>query len=421
MKNRLKLDFSLDTTEERRSFVDRYLSEINWKPTNSELETIANYILWGKENGIAVAKEGNFTVETKHKTWTKKSDESLDALLEQPTFNEATLRATPTKIPKEKFSRKDALAQCPQELFNTFTELFRQIDELDATIGYYEYYIGKRDTEPREELLERFSGDELFVLRAKAADITQYQYLKMRHLLKELRDTQYTLRDSYTNQLMRPFPQPLVDEEPLLFDENVQVFPLGTINSKTKRYFCPLVDLIPQSFEEEELARLSKTYWDKIEEERNEVFFDFECTDHVGFLIEYYEDIEGQNKCLVDTLDYYISIAKLSDAQREILDMKIHKKTNQEIRLYINEKYEKKYMVNYISTIFRQKIIPAIVEAVEYHKEVIANLYFEENFKKCSCCGETMLISEHNFMHKARSKDGFSARCKKCEKEMRKK
>jgi hypothetical protein len=51
-KNRLKLDFSLEYVWERNKFVTDYLDSEIFKtkpPTSEELETISNYILWGKE------------------------------------------------------------------------------------------------------------------------------------------------------------------------------------------------------------------------------------------------------------------------------------------------------------------------------------------------------------------------------------
>lgn len=47
--NRLKLDFALTTTEERTRFVEDYLRQITFTPNHAESETIANYILWGKD------------------------------------------------------------------------------------------------------------------------------------------------------------------------------------------------------------------------------------------------------------------------------------------------------------------------------------------------------------------------------------
>ena len=72
--------------------------------------------------------------------------------------------------------------------------------------------------------------------------------------------------------------------------------------------------------------------------------------------------IESNLKKLLDTLKYYISLTDLSEAQQDILDLKINKQKNQDIADIINKKYGKTYTANYISTIIRQKIIPRINE-----------------------------------------------------------
>lgn len=73
MSNRLHLDFHLNTNKERVDFVTEYLQRdefIKRPPTESELETISNYILWGKnpETDLNFVKEGLGEIETKNKT-----------------------------------------------------------------------------------------------------------------------------------------------------------------------------------------------------------------------------------------------------------------------------------------------------------------------------------------------------------------
>lgn len=162
MANRLKLDFSLTTNEQRREFLDNYLSQpefVSRPPTEDELEMMANYLLWGKDpaTGLNAQQDGTCQIETKHGTWDKDTNvESLDGLLENPVFNEATLRpidAIPTKVKREVFSRKEALAQCPDYLKQSFITLFRDIDELDLRINYYDLEHGKRKNPIRPELL----------------------------------------------------------------------------------------------------------------------------------------------------------------------------------------------------------------------------------------------------------------------------
>ena len=85
----------------------------------------------------------------------------------------------------------------------------------------------------------------------------------------------------------------------------------------------------------------------------------------------------------------------------------------------INKKYGKTYTVNYISTIFRQKIIPAINNAASYHKQIIRSLPFDEEFKVCTKCGRRLLRDPINFVRKSRAKDGLSNHCKACDKRER--
>ena len=133
--NRLRLDFTLTTNEERVAFLNEYLTRpefVKRPPTNEELETMGNYLLWGKDpvTGLNAQQEGFVEIETKHCTWDKNGNtESLEGLMESPTFNEASLlpleTAAPIKVKREVFSRKEALAKCPDYLRETFVNLFR--------------------------------------------------------------------------------------------------------------------------------------------------------------------------------------------------------------------------------------------------------------------------------------------------------
>ena len=195
MANRLNLDFGLETNKERSEFLANYLKRPEFQkrpPSEEELETMGNYILWGRDpdTGKNVVQSKEIQIETRNGTWDKQEAESLDALMEGSTFNEATLQR-PTqsaqKIPRETFSREDALARCPDSLRDTFKELFAQIDELDLGINYYDLLHGKRKNPPRPQLLRHFSEEEQFRIRMAASEWSQFKYLKYRHLLVELR------------------------------------------------------------------------------------------------------------------------------------------------------------------------------------------------------------------------------------------
>ena len=133
--NRLQLDFKLVTTDERAAFLEEYLKQPQFMkkpPTEDELETMGNYLLWGKDpvTGLNAKQAGIVDIETKHGTWDRDSNiESLEGLMESPTFNEASLlpldSIAPPKIKREVFSRKEALEKCPDYLTETFKQLFK--------------------------------------------------------------------------------------------------------------------------------------------------------------------------------------------------------------------------------------------------------------------------------------------------------
>jgi hypothetical protein len=196
LKNRLDLNFQLETAEERTRFVNEYLPTLSFTPTQDELETISNYILWGKnKTGRNIQQEGFVEL----KSWTHQPVESLEALLEQPGFGETSfqsLNAPSTKPARVVFDRAKALADAPEYLAAAYKDLFRQIDTVELTLNYYELFCGRRKLPPRAKLIDSFTEDEAREINEKALKLSQHQYLKLKRLLVELRTTQYTLADS---------------------------------------------------------------------------------------------------------------------------------------------------------------------------------------------------------------------------------
>ena len=437
--NRLKLDFSIQTTDGRRDFVNEYVTQPQFSKnplSEDELETIANYILWGKDpDGLNVTQRGEIQIETRNKTWQRDDTESLDALMESPTFSEASLRRPTearTRIAREVFDRKRTLEECPPHLVPVFKDLFHRIDYIELALNFYEFAHGRRKEPPRSQLLNRFNESEIAAAEQIAAKWNQFKYLKQRHLIVELRREQFTLRDTYIEKHVRHTPpEPELDPINPDFDAEIPVYPLGlSYGPIGALLFKKEFELNPSTYNDNDLRTISNFYWSKKTETRPKVFFDFTELEHVyelfGQLNELEESIgalpvDSNLSKMLDTLKYYISLTDLTEAQQEILDLKINKTKNQDIADIINKKHNKSYTANYISTIFRQKIIPRINETAEFHAKVIENLSFPENFKKCTGCGKTLLIDPEKFVRKSRSKDGFSTRCKICDRNDRQK
>ena len=136
-QNRLHLDFSLVTQEERNTFLTKYLTQkqfVDFPPTEDELATMADYLLWGKDSSGKNGKQSGLELKSKHGTWDDSPVDSLDQLLEMPTFNEAalsTLGSTQFRAKKEVFSREEALRDAPPLIRDSLLSLFTEIDRLD--------------------------------------------------------------------------------------------------------------------------------------------------------------------------------------------------------------------------------------------------------------------------------------------------
>ena len=262
--------------------------------------------------------------------------------MESPTFNEATLRKPTearTRIQREVFSRKDALAECPAHLRPIFEELFERIDKLELSIQFYEFAHGRRKEEPRAALLNRFSESEIEAAKQIASKWNQFKYLKQRHLIVELRREQFTMRDTYIDKHQRhTMPEPDLDPVHLDFDAEIPVYPIGLVGAPfSNLIFKPAADLNPFTYTEKELDTLIHLYWDKTSSPRPVLFFDFGELEHVyelfSYLNEFEEEvdalpIESNLKKLLDTLKYYITLTELTEVQSEILDLKINKVKN---------------------------------------------------------------------------------------------
>ena len=242
---------------------------------------------------------------------------------------------------------------------------------------------------------------------------------------------QYTIKDSYSERVLLHNSNPPVKEEnDQIFDSDIPIWPLGLNNDNqlSKLLFRKFDVLAAEKVSEKELKQISKFYWEKENEKLTwtKNSFDFENLESVYQLFLQLEELGEEEQeffsttnLLIKTLWFYIEEAELTDIQREILNLKIKKEKNQDIAFYINKKYGKTYTVNYISTIFRQKIIPAINNAASYHKQIIRSLPFDEEFKVCTKCGRRLLRDPINFVRKSRAKDGLSNHCKACDKRER--
>lgn len=265
----------------------------------------------------------------KHGTWDDSPTESLDALMEMPTFNEAALSAldsTQFRTKKETFSREEALAEASPTVRESFINLFHEIDRLDFMIEQYELNHGKRTKEIRQSLIKQFDEEALCRMREAVTHWNQYKYLKMRHELVELRREQYTLRDSYRKVMFTQASDDYTEPEETDFDVNVDVLPLGLHYGEgiSLLVFRAWRELVPEEISDADLALISDLYWKKEQftPAASGTYIDFRELEHVYQLLNYLFELEDASleadsssnlSSLLRTLHFYIDHADLTD------------------------------------------------------------------------------------------------------------
>ena len=406
------LDFSLASAESRTEFLSRLLSEnpnLAENLTQNDYDLFVDYICCGigaeesqnPKPKSSVQKKETY-LENKRKSTPK--EESLDALLETPTFNEGTSFARQDihyKIPKPNFSRERIRSRGQEQ---NFKELWTQIDELEKLIGVREGKLGAEDL-----------GDNFQELQDRAQALDSYHLYLAKKLLLDLRKTQYTLDDFYNPQLQR---KELLQstyrggeiENGLTFDTYVNVLPLG-LYQKIDRFERPWIAGAPYTPPQSKFS------------------LDFTNPTQISIIIKFLEDLkeEAIPNCesaipqLVQTLTYYASHAHLSPEQQRILQLKIARESSAKIAQEINEEFGTSHTDSYISTIFTQQICEKIAWAAQLHKDSFEKRGQPRYWKECKDCGAILLKDERNFTKSSRSRDGFQCRCKWCERKKRKK
>lgn len=442
--NRLDLNFTINSSLQRKNFVDTYLNNIDFVPTSSELETIADYILYGRNEeedefapaGKSLVDSNYIFIEVKNSPWSKKRPESLDAILDMSleTGNPAELQygliqGQPQRnyrVRKETFSRKetrDILSKSDPRLLEEYEDLWKRIDDTDYIVTKYALIHGRRKLPIREELLNRIDPERQTRLNDQAAALSAFHWAKLRRYLVELRQQQYIMRDSFVPTIGRPRRFSGALTAPYILD----ILPLGGLSTYSTTLFPKdlrtLIEADAQELVQRHLHDSSVV----------EGGFDFRNADHIATLIYTYKDLEysaaeddlEMNEFIVslgETLLYYITTSNLDKIHLEIILMKSKGDTNDVIRNYVNKKYGRTYSSNYISTIFRKKCCEGIADAAKRHVKIL-NTYAESGkagFKQCNVCQRWLLRDAEDFVRKARSRDGLSSRCKRCDRNARK-
>ena len=243
--------------------------------------------------------------------------------------------------------------------------------------------ITQQDVDTIPELKDLRKAIETVEAEEKAAT-GKRKYLLKKQLI-EMRQDQYVIKNSYHQPIyclnaIKNFNQ-------IVFDENIKVTEEGEIIDNSLISF----------FNYEHISALLCNY-SKLKEDSWGKFY---CDSY--FLMESLDALV--DKTLKDKYPLYY----------DLLIYKIDGKQNLEIQDLLYQKHGIRHSLEYISSLWRNKIPKLIASQAE---DDYLNWYYTNvekgKWKKCSRCGQIKLAHNKFFSKNKTSKDGFYSICKEC-------
>lgn len=168
-----------------------------------------------------------------------------------------------------------------------------------------------------------------------------------------------------------------------------------------------------------------KIYFDENDLPQNDGLISLFNPKHISALLcnysglkqEFWGDFKSDFWYVMEDLDNLIDAALLPDypLYYELLIMKIDGCTNLEIQAALEEQFNIKHSIEYISSLWRNKIPKMIAETAQNQ---YLNWYYTTQaygkWKKCTRCGEVKLAHNRFFSKNKSSKDGWYSLCKCC-------
>lgn len=403
MKKSYSLDFSIERDTDRVAAVTNILNSLEKDPSPSELEQMASYILYGKdENGLNAVQRGEITnSNTRYKNYQKKDDKllSLDAILENPLANQAEVKSPHSRDVYVKI--RPSISRKTDGAVPGMRELWQSIDSLDRWIHVLE---GKLP--PNED-------DLLFD--------NSYRLYRLKHNLIELRRHQYYLKDSYNPPIHFQAPD---HPKAQFIHWDSDTFYWISLDEWRKRTAAALTHLISKDIKDYE----TKTAPDGTTQVKWVVrphTFDWYNPQHVAALLNHYDLIYNQlyekldtyGRTLIFDFQRYRKMCHFSEVREFLIDMKIAQLPYSQIIQLLQQKYGISYNENHLSVIYKREIPEQFVLTARKHYYIIKTP--KEECKICCGCKRRLPRNSLFFSRNRDRKDGYSSSCKECEKKHR--
>lgn len=352
--NYIKMDFSLETSEERVKKVEEIIANTPPEKLNSVyLEKLTKYILFPKKDKTKklTKEEKNVILSDNHMITVNKRETSFEGLVGKLENGEDGIYNMITNDKNIIFAPKCPITEEDIKTIPGLKELVEAIKQVEA-----ECKIA--------------SGKRAYLLRKQLIELRKDQY-QLKNLYR---------RPVYVMNITKSLSKINLDEKVTL-DAEGEIRSTGLINLFNPKHISALLCNYSQIKEE---------CWDKFDSDIRWLMVDLE------FLVD---------RTLKEDYPLYY----------DLLIYKIDGKSNAEIQELLYEDYNIKHSVEYISSLWRNKIPKMIADKAT--DEWLIWYYTKEEpkkFKKCSRCGQMKPAHNRFFSKNSTSKDGWYSICKCC-------
>lgn len=416
MKKKYSLDYSIERDIDRLHAVEEILDTLETNPTNSELEQMASYILYGKdEEGKNAVQRGETTDSDKrYKSFQKAADKvhSLDEILDNPLNDQQALQSLETRYiytKKKPTIRRPKYNKETGELIDPgdsdvpgMTELWETIDRLDRIKAINEGTI------PPDEDTQIFTDS--------------YRFYQFKHALIDIKRHQYYLKDSYKPTLHF---LAITPPKAQTYDWDTDAAYWMPRAKWQERVDNALLHTISRNIEDYETRINPTTGEEEVKWIVRRHTFDWENPAHIRALINNYsaiymelgEKLDSWGRTLIYDFDRYFDMVGFSPVREYILTRKIDKAPYPDIVEELQQKFGLKYNENHICTILAKEIPEKMAAAATRHRMLLTTPQSER--KCCFTCKRWLPRNNYFFATNNSRKDKFASNCKECERKKR--
>ena len=414
MKKKYSLNYNIERDIDRMEAVKEILNTLPTNPSPAELEQMASYVLYGKdENGKNAVQRGDvIDSDKRYKSFQKAADkvQSLDEILENPLNNQQNLQPFNQRniyTNKKQTIKRPRRDKKTGEIIDRGDMDIPGMQELWSCIDHLEHtYLANKGEIP-------FNDDDS-VLR------DDYRIYQLQHLLIDVRRHQYYLKDAYKPTIhflaiQQPAPQ--------TYNFDADTFYWIPYEEWEKRVSAALLHTISKNIEDYETREINGKK--EVKWVVRHQTFDWENPKHIYALINHYSAIYMQTydkfnswgRTLIYDFDRYYDMCHFSPVREFILTCRIDHLSYSKILPLLQEKFGIKYNENHLSNIVSKEIPEKMAKEAKKHR-LLLTVPMEER-KKCYKC-KRLFPRDNLFFSVNRSrKDGLSSNCKECERQQR--